>query len=99
MRKLYSERREILHNALERFCGSHLRVVGIGAGLHLATHLTGSISAAALIEKARQAGIALDAIQRFGVADGRPDGLVFGYGAIVSQQIGDAVRRLSRLMK
>ena len=99
MRKLYSERREILQNALERFCGSHLRVVGIGAGLHLATQLTGSISAAALIEKAREAGIALDAIQRFGVADGRPDGLVFGYGAIASQQIGDAVRRLSRLMK
>jgi GntR family transcriptional regulator/MocR family aminotransferase len=99
MRKLYSERREILRNALVRFCGSHLRVVGIGAGLHLATHLTDSISASGLIEKAREAGIALDAIQHFGAADGKPDGLVFGYGAIASEQIGDAVRLLARLMR
>jgi GntR family transcriptional regulator/MocR family aminotransferase len=38
MRRLYSERREILQNALQRFCGRHLRVVGIGAGLHLTTY-------------------------------------------------------------
>jgi hypothetical protein len=31
--------------------------------------------------------------------DGKPDGLVFGYGAIASEQIGDAVRQLARLMK
>ncbi len=39
MRRIYGERREILQRALERTCGSQLRVIGIGAGLHLATHL------------------------------------------------------------
>jgi GntR family transcriptional regulator/MocR family aminotransferase len=99
MRKLYGERREILQNALERFCSSHLRVIGIGAGLHLAAYLSDSISAAALIDRAREAGIALNAIQRFAAADRKSDGLVFGYGAIGSHQIGEAVRRLARLMK
>ena len=99
MRKLYRERREILQNALERFCGGHLRVVGIGAGLHLAAYLSESISAAALVDKAREAGIALNTIERFATADRKANGLVFGYGAISSQQIGDGVRRLARLIK
>jgi DNA-binding transcriptional MocR family regulator len=41
----------------------------------------------------------LNAIQRFAAADRKSDGLVFGYGAIGSHQIGEAVRRLARLMK
>jgi GntR family transcriptional regulator/MocR family aminotransferase len=99
MRKLYGERREILQSSLERFCGGHLRVVGIGAGLHLAAYLSDSISAAALVDKAREAGIALNTIERFATADRKANGLVFGYGAIGSHQIGDAIRRLARLMK
>jgi GntR family transcriptional regulator/MocR family aminotransferase len=98
MRRLYGERREILQNALQRFCGSRLRVVGIGAGLHLATYLDHSLSASVLIDRAREAGIALDAMQRFAAGDRKSEGLVFGYGAIGARQIGDAVRRLARLM-
>ena len=98
VRKLYGERREVLQDALARFCGDRLRVVGIGAGLHLATYLGDSISSATLIDKAREAGIALDAMQRFSTARPKADGLVFGYGAITTHQIGDAIRRLARLM-
>src|SRR5215471_17977739 len=98
MRKVYSERREILVTALARFCGEHLRVVGIGAGLHLATYLTRRAPAAGLIARAREAGIWLDDWQQFAALDRRTEGLVFGYGAIASQQIGDAVRQLARLM-
>ena len=98
MRKVYSERREVLLNALQRFCGNRMRIVGIGAGLHLATQLDHSLSASALIERAREAGIVLDAMQRFSAADRKSDGLVFGYGGIGAREIGDAVRRLARLM-
>ena len=98
MRKVYSERREILQSALRAHCGRHLRVVGIGAGLHLATYLAHRLSAAALIHRAREAGIAIGTIQRFAAADRKSDGLVFGYGAIASRDIADGVRRLARLM-
>ena len=98
MRRIYSERHDILQSAIERFCARQLKVVGIGAGLHLAALLNGSISATALIERAQAAGIRLHALQKFAAADHKAEGLVFGYGAIESQQIGDGVRRLARLM-
>jgi GntR family transcriptional regulator/MocR family aminotransferase len=99
MRNLYGERREVLEDALARFCGDRLRVVGIGAGLHLATYLNDSVGSAALIEKAHEAGIALDPMQRFPAGDRDIDALVFGYGAIATRNIGEAVRRLARLMQ
>jgi GntR family transcriptional regulator/MocR family aminotransferase len=98
MSKIYSERSEILQNALERLCGEHLRVVGIGAGLHLAAHLTHSISASALIERARGAGIWLSDWQLFAAKARRTEGLIFGYGAIHSKNIPDAIRRLAKVM-
>jgi GntR family transcriptional regulator/MocR family aminotransferase len=99
MRGLYSERREILHDALKRYCGSKLRVVGIGAGLHLAAYLSGSVSGSTLVEKARNAGIWLDNVKPSAGADGKSDVVVFGYGAIDSRHIEEAVRMLARLMK
>ena len=98
MRKVYSERRDILQNALERFCGDRLRVVGIGAGLHLATYLN-RVNSASLIEKARDAGIRLTTFERFTLTNPKVDGLVFGYGAIAARNIDEGVRRLARLMK
>ena len=98
MRRIYSERRDILQSAIKRFCSRELEVVGIGAGLHLAALLNGSMSATALIDKAQAAGIRLHALQKFAAAGHKAEGLVFGYGAIESQQIGDGVRKLARLM-
>jgi GntR family transcriptional regulator/MocR family aminotransferase len=98
MRKVYGERREILHEALERLGGGRFRVAGIGAGIHLAAHLDPSVSASALLERASRAGFALDPIQRFAARDARADGLVFGYGAIEAGRIGEAVRELAGLM-
>jgi len=98
MRKVYGERRDALQNALRAFCGSRLRVVGIGAGLHLATYLERRLSASAVIDRAREAGVLIDAIQQFSAADRKSDGLVFGYGAIASREIADGVRRLARSM-
>ncbi|HTS21271.1 MAG TPA: PLP-dependent aminotransferase family protein [Casimicrobiaceae bacterium] len=99
MRQVYGERREILHDALERLGGGRFRSVGIGAGLHLAAYLEGSARSAALIERAGQAGFALDPIQRFAAVGRRADGIVFGYGAIESARIAEAVRKLVALMR
>jgi GntR family transcriptional regulator/MocR family aminotransferase len=99
MRKIYGERREVLQAALERFCGGRLRVVGIGAGLHLASQLDPSVATAGLIDRAREAGVALDPMQRFAIGRRKADGLVFGYGAISAGRIIDGVRVLARLLK
>ena len=98
MRSLYGERREILQRALERYCSGGLRVVGIGAGLHLTGYLDASIRAPVLMDQARAVGLALDPIQRFAAVDRRTDGIVFGYGAIDSARIVEAVRKLGALL-
>jgi GntR family transcriptional regulator/MocR family aminotransferase len=99
MRRIYGERREVLQQALERFCGERLRAVGIGAGLHLAAQLDPSVATAGLIERAHDAGLALDPLQRFTVGRRKDDVLVFGYGAIGADRIVEGVRALARLMK
>jgi len=99
MRRIYGERREILQSALGRFCGERLRVVGIGAGLHLAADLSSAISARALVDKASEAGIGVESMQRFAPGGRKTDGLVFGYGAIAADRIVDGVRLLAGLMK
>ncbi len=98
MRRIYSERRDILENALARFCGDKVEVAGIGAGMHLAARLDESVAAASLVERAEAAGVALSSVRRF--AGGRPNanGLMLGYGVIESAQITEAVRRLARLL-
>ena len=98
MRRIYSERRDILESALQRFCGRNLEIVGIGAGMHLATRLDDSVQVAALVERAQAAGIALSSVRKFAAAGARANGLMFGYGAIDARHIGDAVRRLSRIL-
>ena len=98
MTRIYSERGQILQNSLERYCGEQFRVIGIGAGLHLAAHLTQPGSASALIARARHAGIWLNDWQQFVASDRKTEGLVFGYGAIGSREIPDAIRRLAKLM-
>jgi GntR family transcriptional regulator / MocR family aminotransferase len=98
MRRIYGERRQILEHALERFCSDRLGVIGVGAGLHLTAYLRNSIPAAALADKAREAGIALNTIRRFAMTKQKPDGLVFGYGAIESHQIDEGIRCLARMM-
>ena len=98
MSRIYGERREILENALERFCGDHLRAVGIGAGLHLAAYLTHPTSASTLIARARDAGVWLNDWQQFAPKTRKTQGLVFGYGVMHSREIPDAVRRLAKVM-
>ena len=98
MRRIYGERRDILESALRRFCGSKLETVGIGAGMHLAARLDDSVSVPALVERAQSAGIGLSDVRKFSADGAKANGLMFGYGAIESHQIGDAVRRLSRIL-
>ena len=99
MRKIYGERREVLQKTLAHCFGERLRVVGIGAGLHLAAHLDPSIKTAGLIDRAREASVALDPVQRFAVGGRKSHGLVFGYGAIGADRIVEGVQLLARIMK
>jgi GntR family transcriptional regulator/MocR family aminotransferase len=98
MRRIYGERREILEAALARFCADRLRLIGIGAGLHAAARLDPSLRTAGLIDRAREASVALDPLQRFAVGGPMSAGVVFGYGAIATDRIREGVRLLAKVM-
>jgi len=98
MRRIYGERRDVLETALARFCGDKVEIVGIGAGMHLAARLDDAVPAAGLVERAEAAGIALSSVRRFAAGGAKANGLMLGYGAIDARRIGDAVRRLARVL-
>ena len=97
MRSVYGERRAILQAALDRFGAGRFHAIGIGAGLHLAVCLDRSLSALSLAEQARKAGFALDPVARPG--DRRGDAIALGYGAIPTEQIAEAIRKLAALAR
>ncbi|HUH92521.1 MAG TPA: PLP-dependent aminotransferase family protein [Casimicrobiaceae bacterium] len=97
VRSVYGERRAILQAALERFGAGRFRPIGIGAGLHLAAYLDRSLSASRLAEQARKAGFVLDPVARPG--ERRGDAIAFGYGAIPTERIAEAIRKLAALAR
>jgi GntR family transcriptional regulator / MocR family aminotransferase len=98
MRKLYAERHALLLDALARYCAGRLRPVPAVAGLHLAAHLTGSGRAANIARHAHDAGIRVETLDSYAHRRPAPNGLVFGYGTVVTADIAPAIRRLARLL-
>jgi GntR family transcriptional regulator/MocR family aminotransferase len=90
--KVYAARRALLTDAIGEHLG--LRPIPSAAGLHLAVFLDDGIGIAA---RAAEEGIAVDSVASYTAGEGGRDGLVFGYGAVVTETIEPGLRRLARL--
>lgn len=91
--KVYGVRRAMLSEAIVEQLGMDL--IPSAAGLHLAAFLDGGEAIAA---RARDRGIAVDSIAGYSAGEVRRDGLVFGYGATVTESIGPGMTRLAGLL-
>jgi GntR family transcriptional regulator/MocR family aminotransferase len=94
--KVYRERHEMLANAIIRDFNDHLELIPSNTGLHLA-----ALARAASVERitavfrcAIDAGVAFQRLSVFAVGDSAQSGVVLGYGAIATGQIGEGLRRL-----
>jgi GntR family transcriptional regulator / MocR family aminotransferase len=96
MRKVYGERRATLIEALTHHCGDLLQPIPADSGLHLAA--SGPFDGA-LVAKAADKGIALQALDRYAAAQAPSHGLAFGYGMIAADQIDEAICRLTPLLR
>lgn len=96
MRRIYAERHHLLTTALDRDFADHLDLVASAAGLHVAAFLrTGAgRDDLAVARRARALGVAVQALSAFAVTGQPRAGLVMGYGAIPTDRIGAALRRL-----
>jgi GntR family transcriptional regulator/MocR family aminotransferase len=99
MRKVYGERRATLLQALVRHCGDRLIPIPGEAGLHLAARLAGPLRANAVVARAAEQGLKLQALQSFAATKATVNGLAFGFGVIQADQIDNAIRRLAATLR
>jgi GntR family transcriptional regulator/MocR family aminotransferase len=97
MRPVYRRRRDALLAALARRL-PWLEPSGISAGLHLVTWLPPHLDEATVVEAALRAGVGIDAVGPYRIANPGPGGLIFGYATVSEQAIAEGVDILARVM-
>ena len=97
MRSIYSQRRRLLLDGLQRDFARGLYPVPSFAGLHIAALLKKSQDAEDIVERARDVGVGVSTVGRYCVGNADVQGLVFGYGAITERSIVDGLTQLRQL--
>jgi GntR family transcriptional regulator/MocR family aminotransferase len=97
MRPIYRRRRDALLDALARRLPS-LTPVGISAGLHLVTWLPPGLDEAAIVTAAYQAGVGVDGVAPYRIAEPGPGGLVFGFATVNESAIAEGIDILARVI-
>lgn len=99
MRNIYDARRTALLHALARYGSGLFEPIHGLAGLHVAARTQRQVAIGALIERAAEAGIALDSLAQYAYGKGIVSGIAFGYGSIREDDIDPAIAKLVRLMR
>lgn len=97
MRRMYSERRAILLEALDAHFGDRLRPFDAHAGVHLAAELLAPEDEQIVVAKAAAEGIRIEDIARYATHDTVPKGYVFGFGLIDASGIEPAISQVAKL--
>jgi GntR family transcriptional regulator/MocR family aminotransferase len=98
VRRIYRERHAAAVHGLRRYLpGARSR--GIAAGLHLTVELPADMDDRALVSRARAAGLGPLALSTLRTQAAGPPGLVVGYAAHSVSELGQAIRRLARVLR
>jgi len=97
MRPVYRRRRDALLAALARDL-PWLEPAGVSAGLHLVTWLPPHLDEAAVVAAARRAGVGIDAVGPYRIANPGPGGLIFGYATVSERAIAEGIATLARVI-
>jgi GntR family transcriptional regulator/MocR family aminotransferase len=100
MRRLYRQRRDALHAALEQHLGDVAQVHGGSAGMHLALVLDAAISDVAVSKQALQKGLVAHPLSAHAVGGNGPvwNGLMLGYAQVPVEQMEAAVKKLAAVV-
>ncbi|RAO77322.1 PLP-dependent aminotransferase family protein [Dyella jiangningensis] len=96
MRGLYRERRVALIQAIERWPGDRLRIIGADAGMQLVGLLPEGTDDVALSREAATHGVSVRPLSQCYLESPGRAGLILGYGGVSPTQIDEGVRRLSQ---
>jgi GntR family transcriptional regulator/MocR family aminotransferase len=95
MRTLYMARREAVLQAIGRYLGDRLEVIGTEAGMQLAGLLADGIDDVAVSRKAALHGVSVRPLSPCYLGPSPRSGLILGYGGANAGQIDEGVRKLS----
>lgn len=97
-RREYQARHELVAALLAERFGAWLEPVPSAAGLHLSATLPDGADDAAVVRRAAAEGVGLFALSEFTVSGPPVRGLVFGYGAVRTREIGAGLERLRAVL-
>jgi GntR family transcriptional regulator/MocR family aminotransferase len=97
--RLYEERHDAVVQAVQRHLDDHLEILPTDGGLHVAAKARAATVEAMheVVARAGRSSIAVHPMSLFAVACTPMAGLLFGYGAIATERIPVAIRRLADL--
>jgi GntR family transcriptional regulator/MocR family aminotransferase len=94
----YALRHAMISETLRRDFNEWLELVPSGAGLHVAARAAAgmSIDLKQVVRRAEPWGALVSTLSHFSAGRCERDGLVFGYGALATERIGEGLKRLRR---
>jgi GntR family transcriptional regulator / MocR family aminotransferase len=98
-RLLYSERRNVLVDAIRSEFGTSMEVVGADAGMHLVVMLPKGMRDRPISKAAARRDLWLWPLSPFYLAGASRQGFVLGFGSTTPKQIPNAVRRLREVIE
>lgn len=97
MRRLYASKRKVLSKALSDFMPS-ARIKGLDSGLNALVELGAGQSATTVSNKAKQAGIIVQPLQRYMIGtDDRDNSLILGYAKPSIDEITQGIKTIGNL--
>jgi len=97
-RLLYSERRNVLVEAIRNEFGSNMEVLGEGAGVHLVATLSKGLSDRSISDRAALQDLWLWPVSTCYLDRPSRQGFILGFGSTTPRQIPNAVRRLREVV-
>jgi GntR family transcriptional regulator/MocR family aminotransferase len=97
MRKLYSERRELMMSGLQTHFSPWLELIPSSGGMHVTALSRESIDIEAIVRAARQRNMDLRSLRSFWATDNGEAGLVLGYGGTGPEALTEGLLELRRL--
>lgn len=96
---LYSQRREILLEALDKHLGDQVTVTGTSAGVFVLATLDTRLSVEEIRKRALQAGVGLIDTRPFYAETQSAREFILGFGSLTEKKIEEGVRRIARALR
>jgi GntR family transcriptional regulator/MocR family aminotransferase len=99
LRKLYSQRRNSMINALEEHFPGEVQILGDATGLHLIAEFAEHRFTEALLERIKTFGVKVYSVERHAIQKGdHLHQLILGYSHLEEDRIQEGIRRLSKAL-